>query len=244
MTSRPHGAQPSMGEPGSKMTILLNPLLWIEGEPSHIARLLGGRASTASNAIDFLRGPFARTSLAELQGRYREASKFDRSLPALPGHPAVWTSIVVPLHNAKVAYMLGHYLSCIALGATVAEVLAIFRFEIAPQKSKRGFTDDVFERLGQEERVEKLLELALIDSKCEELFSTVRGRRRRYMHFIRRDDRQIKGDARAVYRSAVQLTSIIFGLEIRDGRFGFHEDVDRMMVAALKAGELRALRLR
>jgi hypothetical protein len=244
MNPHPHAAQPSKGEPASSMPIVLNPLLWIEGEPSHIARLLGGRASTASDVIDFLRGPFARTSFAELQGRYREVSTFDRSLPALPGHPTVWTNIVVPLHNAKVAYMLGHYLSCIALGATVAEMLAIFRFEIAPQKSKRGLTDDAFEHLGQEERLEKLREAALIDPRCEGLFGEVLGRRRRYMHFIRRDDRQSKGDAKAVYRLAVQLTSIVFGVEIRDRRFGFHEDVDRMMVAALKAGDLRALRLR
>jgi len=217
-------------DPPRLMPVCFQPLVWPAGEKL-LAEILVQQPS-AENLLAFLRGPAAPTvALPELHARYADVSQHDRLLLALPDHPLVRNNILVPLHSAKAAFVLGHYVSCIALGGMVAEMLAVFRFEITQPSAKlrSRLSDREFGRLGQEKRIDLLAQLELIDTPTARVFTGVRGRRRRYMHLLRKHDRQAAGDAKEVYKGAVELTRRVMGVGLSGTSITFHEDVIRLL---------------
>jgi hypothetical protein len=217
--------------------IALNPLLWVHGDPLHQPT---GAAPSAEQLLDFLRGPFATTSLDELRGRYEEISKTDRPLFAFPQHPRLFNGIVTPLHNAKAAYIIGHFLSCIALAGVICEMVAIFRFEIASIQCGGKTLDESrqkllwgrsFEMLGQKERIGALDALGLLDHSTIKAMADVQGIRRKYMHLLTNEKDSEKVDAKRAYSLAVEVCAAVVGAKLQDGSFAihFHPDLTRWL---------------
>ncbi len=135
--------------------------------------------------------------------RYREVSAFDCELFAIPSHDRILNGIVAPLQGAKAAYILGHFLSTIAQGGVVAEMLAIFRYEISDITADPSVLDAVlekrdknksFDRLSQKSRCQALKAIDLIDEPVFQLFNSVRNVRNRYLHLLHNDYSKLQID--------------------------------------------------
>lgn len=202
--------------------------------------------------MDFLRGPFARTSLDELRGRYDEISKVDRQLFAIPQHPRLFNGIVTPLHNAKAAFIMGHFLSCIALAGVICEMVAIFRFEIASiqcggkeldASRQKLLWGKSFEMLGQKDRIGALEALGLLDEATIKAMNDVQGLRRKYMHLLTDEKSSEEADGKRAYSLAVQACAAVVGAKLQDGSFAihFHPDLIRWLQhkGLLKPNEVR-----
>ena len=94
----------------------------------------------------------------------------------------------MPLRNAKAAFVLGNYFGVIALCGLVAEMIAILLFEMAhddmPADEQEGLFGREFADLGQERRVAVLRAKRLIDTQQIQWFGTIRGLRRKHLHFL------------------------------------------------------------
>ncbi len=227
------------GNRSSLVSCAFNPLAW----PS-VGAVLGDQSGTvaAPALLEFLHGPFAKTSLDEVRNRYHDLAAVEKTLLAVPAHPRLFNGIVVPLHNAKAAYVIGHYLSCIALAGVICEMLALFRFEIAsvhcagkPLDAERQqlLWGKTFEMLGQRDRIGALEALGLVDRETVTALNDVQGIRRRYMHFLRDDRPSEEADARKAYSLAIDVCITVVGGKLEDGSFSlrFHPDLVRWLGA-------------
>jgi hypothetical protein len=223
---------------GGFVVIALNPLIWPAADP--VIGPVAGEVTT-ENLLNFLHGPFAHTSLEELRARYGKISEFDGGLIAVPQHPRLFNGIVTPLHNAKAAYVIGHYLSCIALCGVICEMVAIFRFEIANMKCAGKPLDDdrqrllwgrTFEMLGQKDRIGVLEVFGLLDQKVIQALNDVQGIRRRYMHLLRDDKGQESADALQAYSCAIQVCVAVIGAKVQPGSHSieFHPNVNSWLM--------------
>src|SRR5258707_5386787 len=73
-----------------------------------------------------------RPLLGTLRERYEQVNGLDVQLFLFPHEKILVEKVLIPFHQAKVAFVLGHELGCIALCGMVAEMLATFRFQVSP----------------------------------------------------------------------------------------------------------------
>lgn len=186
--------------------IALNPLRWLQAEAG--MQQIIRQSPDCENLLRFLRAPFAQPDIDEFVQRYRNLSRHDAALFAAPVHERISRGILQPIHNAKAAFVLGHFGSCIGLCGVAVEMLAIFRFDIAEVRCgdqpldvarQRDLWGSTFERLNQSVRSTALLALGLIDQPSLDLFKQVAGIRNKYLHFLSRDDGHEETDATQVY---------------------------------------------
>lgn len=227
------------GPSSLRMDIAFNPLKWTEHEFGQL--LIGGGGATPEGLLNFLRGPFQSTTLDELKARYDQLAVYDNRLMAVPRHPRLLNGVLRPVHNAKSAFILGHYVSCISLAGVVAEMLAIFRFEIAGVTTASGPLDDLkqrllwgrtFEQLGQQNRADALHALSLIDEPTWSLFKNLLGVRRKYMHLLEDDRTGEQQDAEKAYSISLSLCSAVIGGQTQGGSRGLRFQPDVMRWAA------------
>ena len=94
---------------GQRVPFALNLLKWPAADET-IASLAGLQPS-AENLLSYLLLASTEEPLEDSLGRYYELSRMDDGLVALPVHERIVRGILAPIHNAKAAYVLGHYRS-------------------------------------------------------------------------------------------------------------------------------------
>jgi hypothetical protein len=190
-------------------------------------------ASTSDRQLDlvalvrFATAPGTSSDLQALVERYREISVEPVRLFAAPAEQRVLEKLVWPLRHAKVAYMFGNYLGTIAMCGMVAEMVALFLFEIGEirvnnslltEDGQKGLFGSRFERLRQDRRVSILHAYGMIDDPLKAAFDLVREQRRRYLHYWSQEHDSLPGDAREAFRAAVLLTVSAFGQNVQEGK--------------------------
>lgn len=137
----------------------------------------------------FLCTPGVSPFLPDLIERYKEISQEKPRLFVAPADQNMLEKVVWPLRNAKASYFVGNYLSTVALCGVVAEMMAIFLYEVAQIegkaiKTKKGYklNSEWFEKKSQERRVEALSTNNIIDRSIALKFDTIREIRRKYLH--------------------------------------------------------------
>ena len=115
--------------------------------------------------------------------------------------------------------MVGNYLSVIALCGMVAEMVAIFLWELEDLKlDEEAEFGRVFEKCGQKRRTKILTDYKIITEENKRSFDKVREIRRGYLHFWSQDHRCLSTHASKVFHEAVTLVEIAVGVEdFQDG---------------------------
>jgi hypothetical protein len=177
--------------------------------------------------VRFATAPGSSSDLSALVERYREISAEPVRLFAAPAEQRVLEKLVWPLRHAKVAYMFGNYLGTIAMCGLVAEMVALFLFEIGEirvnskpltEKGQRELFGRSFEKLSQDRRVSILHAYGMIDDPLRDAFNLVREQRRRYLHYWSQEHDALPGDAQGAFRAAALLTVSAFGQNIQEGK--------------------------
>jgi hypothetical protein len=222
-----------------QIAVALNGLRWLQAEDG--MRQLIGQGPDHENLLRFLHAPFSQPAMDDFVRRYRALTGHDATMFAAPVHERISRGIMQPLHNAKAAFVLGHFSSCIGLCGVTVEMLAIFRFEIAgvrcgdqplDEARQRALWGSTFERLKQGVRTTALFALGLIDQSTLDLFTRVTGIRNKYMHFLSREAVHEEADAVQVYRATAELTARILGIGIAGSTLTLHPDVVRFLEQA------------
>lgn len=123
------------------------------------------RELAAQLFLKFMSTPGMESNASKLLERYRRISTAHEPLFAVPADPRILQKLVWPLRHAKVVFLVGNYLATISLTGIVAEMVAIFLFDVAVQSSKQelaeveaqaGLFAATFEKLSQDRRVKVL----------------------------------------------------------------------------------------
>src|SRR5262245_30780423 len=91
----------------------LNYLRWIEADET-MQKL--GFTLNAESALNWFCQTLHRPLMSALVGRYAQVANLDHALFFFPTeHPVLVEKVLIPLHQAKVAFVLGHEFGCIAM---------------------------------------------------------------------------------------------------------------------------------
>jgi len=149
----------------------------------------------------------------ELKKRYQEATE-EFQIFGVPSEPKIVSKLLEPLHVAKAAYVLGNYLSCIALCGMVAEMVAILMYEVRDftingkpldEKTQKGIFSMSFEKLGQDRKIDVLNALSMISEQEKQAFTTVKTIRKNYLHYLSQPHDKIREDARTAFGATANL---------------------------------------
>lgn len=192
---------------------------------------------TTEDVLAFLCPPETSSDIQSLVARYQELNNPPLGLAFVPSEPVILYKILWPLRQAKASYMIGNYLTVIALCGMVAEMVAILFWELAGPKLHALTKEDQnrlfcktfeseteleqwFERQGQKKRVKLLLKpFQQIDEKTKESFDEIRNTRRKYLHFWSQDHDAVGVDAMRVYQRTESLAAIAIGVAgFQDGK--------------------------
>jgi hypothetical protein len=161
----------------------------------------------------------------DLKKRYEEATE-EFQIFGVPSEPKIVSKLLEPLHGAKSAYVLGNFLSCIALCGMVAEMVAILMYEVREftingkpldEKTQKGVFSMSFERLGQDRKIEVLSALSMINEKERHSFLTVKTIRKNYLHYLSHPHDRIREDARTAFGATANLVVWLMGLGVAAG---------------------------
>jgi hypothetical protein len=203
----------------------LNYLRWFAAE-NHAGKAIGPPFS-AETSLDWFCQTLTRPILNSLKGRYAALAGIDNEAAVFPTEQALVEKVLIPLHQAKVAFVLGHELGCIALSGMVAEMLATLRFQMSrhgsgPNAMTKSRQDRLFGRSFEEiehsRRLGILELLELIDPATGNQFKEMSGIRNKYLHRFSQPHEEMEKDARRSYELAVTLAVKVLGLGVAEGR--------------------------
>jgi hypothetical protein len=138
---------------------------------------------SAEAFLDFLSLPGVPADGESLARRYREIAREPVVLFVAPAEQRILEKLVWPLRHAKAAYMVGNYLSTIALSGMVAEMVAVLLFDTAgvrisnrpmTVKDQEALFGREFEKLDQRRKVEVLQTYGIIDDIAKSAFDGIR----------------------------------------------------------------------
>lgn len=101
----------------------------------------------------------------------------------------------------------------------ICEVIAILRFGSSAvkvldrntaQDERTRISGKNFESLGQERRIQTLLELKVVDKKQADLLEKVRTIRNNHLHFCSRHYKQMENEAYQVLRATIEIVKTAF----------------------------------
>lgn len=211
------GGTPGPPEPGKdqRLKVALNYLRWLEADGAL-------EAPTSDSTLEwFCRTVPHRPLLPLLVGRYAKLGNSDARLAAFPVEQVLMEKVLIPLHQAKVAFIMGHEIGCIALCGMVGEMLAIFRFQVSvhgsgPQAMSESQQERLFsrpfERIEHSRRIGLLEMLKLIDTQTADEFLKLSKLRNTYLHRLSQDHDQLATQAIEAYRTVGKLAEKILGL--------------------------------
>ena len=90
--------------------------------------------------------------------------------------------------------------------------------------------DLLFEKLGQERRVEILRTLKLVDDGAKQAFDSLRGVRRKYLHLLSQTHAQVARDARRAYEDALTVVAVVLGQTVNQGALVLRPDLMAYLV--------------
>jgi hypothetical protein len=233
MTDEPthEDAKTPPGQPNSdRIAARLNYLRWFAAEdlPGNVDPL------NADIALGWFCQTLRRPLLGVLKARYGNLVGLDNQLAVFPHEEVLIEKVLIPLHQAKVAYVLGHELGCIALSGMVAEMLATLRFRVSgfgsgpnamtKRRQERLFGRD-FEGMEHSRRVGILELLKLIDSETAEQFSILSKVRNKYLHRLSEPHEELAKDALRSYAIAVTLAVKTLGLGFKESSVTINPEV-------------------
>ena len=184
----------------------------VQNKPLSFKAVDSGKEPTLEQVLEFLSAPRSPSDIGSLVRRYKEAKR-ELAVDVVIAHPKIFEKILWPLRQATASYMLGSYVAVIALCGMVAEMLAIFRWDLSGVKiEEESVFGRTFEKLGQERRIKILLAYQQISKQSKDSFDEIRETRRRYLHFWSKDrtpDEEQK-DALKVFHKVISLMPLIF----------------------------------
>lgn len=203
---------------GTALGINLNPLAYLEGD------LRSETGTTCESMLNYLIGYGKAINLDGALNRYKEI-RLHVSILSIPHNEFFINKIIEPIRYALCDYTIGNYIGTISLCGIVSEMMIIFLFtawnNIIKKSSsntdmQQTLSDSGFEKLTQKKRIEKLHELGLIDNELETYFDNIRRIRRKYLHFLTKDVKDMDKDAIMSFK----FTSLIIekGLGLEYGR--------------------------
>lgn len=199
--------------------VFINPLAFLEVDQPWAS--LGEREPTPQDIFNFLCTPGVSADVRSLTGRYKEISQEESRLFVAPNDQRILEKLVWPLRHAKASYILGNFLSTIALCGVVAEMLAIFIFELAQiegieinNENSSKISGQAFEKMGQKNRVRTLWKSGVIDGQMKSNYDLVRNTRKKYLHLWSQDHDILPRDSVAVFNATVLIVVNAFGLGI------------------------------
>lgn len=220
------------------MRVSLNYLRWLEADEPRLEPV----DLQADSALKWFCKTLTPPLMKVLPGRYSRVAECDHEMAVFPHEKMLFEKVLIPLHQAKVAFVLGHELGCIALSGMVAEMLAILRFQISPHgtgasamspsRQERLF-GRTFEQIEHSRRVGILELLNLIDAPTAEMFKTIAKIRNAYLHRFSHSHADMGTDAITAYSTAVGLSIKVLGLGID----GFHAKISPEVRAFIRKSE-------
>jgi hypothetical protein len=221
MLDEPHKAAGDSGQPDRPqdqgLTVAVNYLRWLEADG-----VLD--PPTTDTTLEWLcRTIPHRPLVPSLIGRYAQLGNSDGMLFAFPLEQVLMEKVLIPLHQAKAAFIMGHELGCIALSGMVGEMLSIFRFQISPHGSgphamtetqQERFFGRTFERIDHGRRIGILELLRLIDSQTADQFLRLSRTRNAYLHRLSEPHEELAKNAKEAYGIVAGLAAKILGLGI------------------------------
>ena len=209
----------------SRIIASINPLVFIEADD----RFKFGKAKrnmTSDTVLKYLASETFIPEMDNIKKNYDWIAKDATRLFVVPAEYKILEKMVRPLKNAIGAYIIGNSLDTISLCGTVSEMIAIFLFEInelsmdgRPLSNEKELKKhlDRFEKLGQYERVKKLLKFGLIDEEIRSKFDSVRKIRKEYLHRLSKKNDNIAPDAKESFDVTLDIFLKITGLSVKDG---------------------------
>jgi hypothetical protein len=203
--------------------VFVNPLQLLEVDEPWAS--MSPRSPTAEDIFEFMCTPGVPSDVSSLTARYKEISQEKARLFVAPNDQRILEKLVWPLRHAKASYVVGNFLSTIALCGTVTEMMALFLFEISvlegiEVKDRAGLvvTSKSFESERQVDRLKILLANKLIGVDLKADFDLVRTTRRKYQHLWSQDHASLQSDSLAVFISTVAVVVGCLGLSIQEGK--------------------------
>lgn len=226
-----------------RIAAMLNYLRWFAAEEK--AGEAMGLPFNAETSLEWFCQTLQRPVLDALKGRYAALAGIDHQIAVFPTEQALVEKVLIPLHQAKVAFVLGHELGCIALSGMVAEMLATLRFQVSPLGSgptaltearQQRLFGNPFERIDHSRRVGILELTGLIDLQTGDLFKEMSKIRNAYLHRLSHPHEEMAKDARRSYELAVMLAVKVLGLGIAQGGAKISPEVLAYIKARRPAG--------
>jgi len=208
------------------LAVFVNPLMFIDAEEAFNP---GQQPDPSFEAIvKYLsQSENKAPTKEELLANYKKVAQNVSKLYAVPAEVQILTKIVFPLKSAVGYYMLGNFIESIAISAMVAEMCAIFRFQIfRVTVNNRPIIYDEdeakqlkkFEKMRQFDRTTSLLKFGLIDQKTKDRFDFVAQKRNQYVHKLSMDNQGIEVVAKEVFEAALEILLAITGLGVGNGK--------------------------
>ena len=157
------------------------------------------------------------SDMSELKRRYRRVSKNGQTLPFSFEEPEIKENLFEPLRQAKMNYVLGNYVSTIALCGIVAEKLAILIHRMNTRdEAKRAEFEKCF---GQGRRLERLKELRLINKQSASDFGNIKAARNEALHHWNIPEKRTAQRAAQSFAFAIRLVLDTIGFKFVNGAF-------------------------
>jgi hypothetical protein len=207
----------------STIPVFVNPLQLLEVDEPWAS--MSPKPPTADDIFKFMCTPGVPSDLDSLTARYKEISQEKARLFAVPDDQRILEKLVWPLRHAKASYVVGNFLSTIALCGAVAEMMALFLFEISvlegievKDSTGSAVMSKAFERERQVDRLKILLANNLIGADLKTDFDLIRTTRRKYQHLWSQDHASLQADSLAVFISTVAVVVGSLGLSMNAGK--------------------------
>jgi hypothetical protein len=114
---------------GNTISVFVNPLQLLEVDEPWAP--VSPKSPTAEDLFKFMCTPGVPSDAGSLTARYKEISQERARLFVAPDDQRILEKLVWPLRHAKASYVVGNFLSTIALCRAVTEMMAFFLFEIS-----------------------------------------------------------------------------------------------------------------
>jgi hypothetical protein len=167
----------------------------------------------------------------KMRQRYAEISCKEYEPIIAPDYPNIMKNVISPLIQAKLCYVLGMPVACIAQAGLVGEMVAIWRFQmlkfqvngkIADEKAQDQLFGRAFDKLAQEQRINVLRALGDLDDDTYKALNDLRGVRRQYLHFMIEPQKDSDADARSAYKNACFVVHRTLDIKLSsEGQFVF-----------------------
>ncbi|MYD10452.1 MAG: hypothetical protein F4X02_10470 [Chloroflexi bacterium] len=177
---------------------------------------------SAERLLDILCSRGTCSDLSAFKERYSAVSAMDQDLGVLIREPGISANLVEPLRESKMNFLLGNFVSSIALCGVVAEMLAILIYNMnIHDKNKRN----QFDSWSQHKRIRELKEEGFIEDRIAIDLNEIREIRKSSLHRWNRAKEDTTDQALQAYAAAARLVRKVAIQEFKDGKCLLNSDL-------------------